>query len=49
MLLPTAVQSLADVHETPFRVAAGSGVPWIAQVEPFQVSVNGAGAFGSGS
>lgn len=44
VMLPTAVQALADVHDTPRRLAtsvpAGMGVGWIFQLEPFQRSAN---------
>jgi hypothetical protein len=37
---PTAVQAVADVHETPSRDAAppGLGVEWTDQLVPFQAS-----------
>ena len=39
---PTAVQAVADVHDTPFKVLVvaffGLGVAWIFQVVPFQTS-----------
>ena len=39
---PTAVQAVADAHDTPFRVLfdppAGLGVCWIDHLEPFQRS-----------
>jgi hypothetical protein len=45
MPLPTAVQSLAELHETPFsatsKVLAGLGTLWTVQLEPFQRSANG--------
>jgi hypothetical protein len=40
--MPTAVQALADVHDTPFSwlivAPAGVGVGWTAHVLPFQRS-----------
>jgi hypothetical protein len=40
-LLPTAVQAVADVHETPFRLPPlGLGVVWVVQVLPSQRSTN---------
>lgn len=45
LMVPTAVQALADVHDTLCRpaasVSAGLGVCWIFQLEPFQRSANG--------
>ena len=41
-LFPTAVQSVADVHETAFRLPPlGVGVVWVVQVLPSQRSTNG--------
>jgi len=39
-LVPTAVQVVADVHDTPFRVVAGlrAGVVWSVQLVPFHNS-----------
>jgi hypothetical protein len=40
---PTAVQSRAAVHDTPFKSAvapARLGVGWISQLTPFQCSAN---------
>jgi hypothetical protein len=46
LLNPTAVQALADAHDTPLRKlsasAAGLGMGWMAQRAPFQRSANGA-------
>jgi hypothetical protein len=41
---PTAVQAVAEVHDSPLRTAivglAGFGVDWIDQLVPFQRSAN---------
>src|SRR6478735_2650289 len=38
---PTAVQAVADVHDTPFSVLFGAaGVVWIVQLMPFQNSAS---------
>jgi hypothetical protein len=45
--VPTAVQALGDVHDTPSRVLsvepAGSGVAWTDHLPPFHTWANGIG------